>query len=139
MTKSSKPRPTNYKYMEVRGCAPKQLMDKVDRLLNGLKTHDTTYAVEVLLTLVQHFQRLASEVSAWRRLWCDQPEDRLYHAKDRTWWMRRYGNENRGHGEHPESPYGAEPPPEIMRIVRAARTLPRKSKQLIEDLSYFPK
>lgn len=23
-----------------------------------------------------------------RAIWCDQPEDRLWHAKDRTWWRR---------------------------------------------------
>jgi len=23
-----------------------------------------------------------------RSVWCDQPEDRLYHASDRTWWKR---------------------------------------------------
>jgi hypothetical protein len=27
-----------------------------------------------------------------RRIWCDQPEDRLYHAKDKTWWKRDANN-----------------------------------------------
>jgi hypothetical protein len=25
-----------------------------------------------------------------RRIWCDQPDDRLYHASDKTWWRRRW-------------------------------------------------
>lgn len=31
---------------------------------------------------------LRSEVLKWRGLYLDQPEDRLYHAKDDTWWCR---------------------------------------------------
>jgi hypothetical protein len=25
-----------------------------------------------------------------RRIWCDQPDDRFYHASDKTWWRRRW-------------------------------------------------
>lgn len=28
------------------------------------------------------------ELAKERSIWCDKPEDRLYHAEDRTWWRR---------------------------------------------------
>ena len=31
---------------------------------------------------------LEQEIQMWRRLYLDQPEDRLYHASDATWWRR---------------------------------------------------
>ncbi len=30
----------------------------------------------------------AAQAQIMDSLFCDQPEDRLYHAKDRTWWRR---------------------------------------------------
>lgn len=33
-------------------------------------------------------EELQNEVIMWRRCYLDQPEDRLYHAKDKTWWYR---------------------------------------------------
>lgn len=77
---------------------------------------------------------LINEVSMWRSLWCDQPEDRLYHAKDRTWWRRMLD----GFQARPYAPRLAAPPPEIMRIVRAARKIKNLSRVLRKDLSYFP-
>ena len=32
--------------------------------------------------------RIRKELAAERSLWCDKPDDRLYHAADGTWWMR---------------------------------------------------
>lgn len=141
MTKRKKDAEPEVKFVTIhtQSYAPWRLMDQAVALVHSIEEHSTTYAVAVLLTLVKSFQQLAEEVTMWRSLWCDQPEDRLYHAKDRTWWKRVYGPKNMGHGTHPYSPYGASPPPEIMRIVRAARKLPRKSKQLANDLSHFPK
>lgn len=33
-------------------------------------------------------KRVLAENNRWRYLYLDQPEDRLYHAKDNTWWRR---------------------------------------------------
>lgn len=49
---------------------------------------------------------LRSEVRQWRSLYLDQPEDRLYHAKDDTWWTR-IDNTYLGVG----ALYRAKPPP----------------------------
>jgi hypothetical protein len=44
-----------------------------------------------------------------RMIWCDKPEDRLYHAEDRTWWRR--GTDGHAHR--------ADPPPIVLRLARA--------------------
>jgi len=136
--KSTKQKTTVLTHVEVGYSAPKELMDKVEMVLNELPQHNTTDVFAVLLAVVKRIRELRFEVDAWRSLWCDQPEDRLYHANDRTWWKRIYGHTNQGHGNRPYSPCGADPPPEIMLIVRAARKIPRKSKDLQAALSYFP-
>jgi hypothetical protein len=33
-------------------------------------------------------EKLLDEVALWRRCYLDKPEDRLYHASDKTWWRR---------------------------------------------------
>lgn len=55
-------------------------------------------------------EELRSEVLSWRSLYLDQPEDRLYHAKDDTWWSRR-DDTYLGVG----ALYRAEPPPGYTR------------------------
>lgn len=63
----------------------------------------------------EEIARLRDEVSRWRRLYLDKPEDRLYHASDRTWWRRDDAH-----------PYGAgtlvraEPPPETVALLAIA-------------------
>lgn len=58
-------------------------------------------------------QELEDEVSRWRMLYLDQPEDRLWHDKDRTWWTRR-DDTYLGVG----ALYRAEPP-EPLKAIRA--------------------
>ena len=43
-----------------------------------------------------------------RRIWCDRPEDRLYHAKDETWWYRDQCNRARR----------ARPPEPVYRLAK---------------------
>jgi hypothetical protein len=137
--KSTKQKTTVLTHVDVGYSAPKELMDQVEKVLNKLPQYNTTDVFAVLLAVVKRICELRFEVDAWRSLWCDQPEDRLYHAKDRTWWKRLYGPTNQGHGDSPYSPYGADPPPEIMLIVRAARKLKHRDSKLAEALSHFPK
>lgn len=90
---------------------------------------------------------LEDEVGMWRGLWCDKPEDRLYHAKDRTWWARLHGKDwakhekaaKKGLCASPEhaTPYAADPPPEIMVLVRAARKVKRKDAALKDALASY--
>lgn len=115
-------------------CTPKKLLDAARALVVlGTETYPVDQFTGVLIILLKAIRDVFHEVDMWRALWCDKPEDRLYHAADRTWWRRKYKKSDR-----PYSPYRADPPPEIMLIVRAARKLPRKSKALQNALSYFP-
>jgi hypothetical protein len=52
---------------------------------------------------------LAHALAHERSIWCDKPEDRLYHAEDRTWWKR--GQDG--------APHRASPPPEVARMAKA--------------------
>jgi len=52
---------------------------------------------------------MAHALARERAIWCDKPEDRLYHAEDRTWWRR--GTDN--------APHRASPPPEVVMVAKA--------------------
>lgn len=130
--KNVKPLPA-FTEVETRGYLPAKLAASVRRVLK-VNNPDPNNLIGMLILLVNSIKESAYEVNMWRSLWCDQPEDRLYHAKDRTWWRRYYGPDPRG----TYTPYGTDPPPEIMLIVRAARKLSRKSPDLKKALSYFP-
>jgi len=57
-------------------------------------------------------EKLEMDLAMERAIWCDKPEDRLYHAADRTWWRRAPSGD----------PVRAAPPPEVVRIAKALLT-----------------
>lgn len=65
------------------------------------------------LEALAEIERLTRDLELERRIWCDQPDDRLYHASDGTWWRRN------GRGEC----VSAEPPAVIERLQARVREL----------------
>lgn len=61
---------------------------------------------------------MAKEIQRWRMLYLDQPEDRLYHAKDNTWW-RRDDTFNTGIG----SLVSADPPGIVQDLIDLVQDL----------------
>jgi len=43
---------------------------------------------EVIDEAIDEIKRLRSELKIQKSVWCDKPEDRLYHHEDKTWWRR---------------------------------------------------
>ena len=67
---------------------------------------------------------LAHALAHERAIWCDKPEDRLYHAEDRTWWLR--GTD--------QAPHRADPPPELVRMAKALLRFTMESVN--DDVAY---
>lgn len=66
---------------------------------------DTQGLMSALLSSVNDIPSLVAEVRALRaevEVFLDKPEDRLYHAEDRSWWKRVDGRLVRSGG--PETP-----------------------------------
>ncbi len=55
--------------------------------------------------------QLEGDLGRWARLFLDKPEDRLFHASDKTWWRRR-DDSYRGVG----ALFSAEPPEYVQRL-----------------------
>jgi hypothetical protein len=72
---------------------------------------------------------LAEEVSKWRRLYLDKPEDRLWHDSDKTWWTRQ-DDTHLGVG----ALYKAEPPRALTQLAMAAR----ETLHFLEDVQKKP-
>ena len=58
--------------------------------------------------LMDRVDKAERELAFDRSIYADQPEDRLYHAADNTWWKR----ESDGHL------YGADPPKALKHVTR---------------------
>lgn len=114
----------------------------------------------------ESFNSFQEQLRMWERLFLDRPEDRLWHAKDRTWWKRLHGAEKISHQkmeEHyqkaqfgkkvkatiPEySLYRASPPPEIHAVIFSGHIVlnaflkkagKRQPKELVEAVSQLSK
>jgi hypothetical protein len=110
----------------------------------------------------ESFKHLQDTIKMWERLYLDKPEDRLWHAKDGTWWKRLHGAEKVSHQkmeEHyqkvqfgkkvkavlPEyGLYRASPPPEIHAVIFSAHLVlnaflkkagKKQPKELVEAIS----
>lgn len=123
--------------------------------------------VELHEAYEEAFESQKNTIRMWERLYLDRPEDRLWHAKDRTWWKRLHGKEkilrNKAEKEYLESTFGtkvkgisepeyslyrADPPPEIKALARNADILidaclrkanKRQPKEIIEAISGLSK
>jgi hypothetical protein len=65
-----------------------------------------------------YWQMLKHTLESWKRLLLDKPEDRLYHASDRTWWRRAYEKEA-ADGLGPPWLVRADAPPIVNDLVEA--------------------
>jgi len=82
--------------------------------------------VETQGELIKALDAANHEIMMWRGLWCDQPEDRLWHDKDRTWWKRRFLESGEPVLERPYSPVGAEPPAVFKTLFDAVRAFVKR-------------
>jgi hypothetical protein len=68
---------------------------------------------------------LRAEVSRWRRLYLDKPEDRLWHDSDQTWWLRRDDSYLGAGGL-----FRADPPKPIQKLLAENTRLRAQVKRL---------
>jgi hypothetical protein len=73
--------------------------------------------IALLRTLLESVE---SALAHERAIWCDKPEDRLYHAEDQTWWERDEEGE----------PHRAEPP---LGVSQVAMALLRFTREGVND------
>lgn len=77
-----------------------------------------------LAELVDDLREAREENGMWRSLWCDKPEDRLWHDADRTWWGRAFDGDGRPlKNGRAYSPFGRDPPRAIAELYAAVRAL----------------
>ena len=71
----------------------------IRRLLRACQTFNLSLHIERDAKLIQQSSEagsaLLAELERWRACYLDDPSDRLYHAKNRTWWRR---DDSRGVG-----------------------------------------
>jgi hypothetical protein len=78
---------------------------------------DEYQAVLELVTKTRN--QIESDLARERSTWCDNPEDRLYHAEDGTWWRR---------DEHGACKR-ADPPAELTEAVRVRKIAESEADQ----------
>jgi len=73
-------------------------------ILDGMADHQSAKIAK----LEKDLKKAEWDLQTERDLWCDKPEDRLYHAADKSWWQR---------DQQTLSPKRAEPPQEIVDMA----------------------
>lgn len=109
----------------------KQLSKMLSRLkLKGAsKEALEAIAVELRSIYVETLQKLSQELTHVNRLYLDKPEDRLWHASDKTWW-RRLAVEESPKGDFDFDLFKAPPPPEIEELILAAASYCSETRAL---------
>lgn len=113
------------------------LQKSVKKLKLSTKVADLLVKIgtELHEAYMEQLEAQDNTIQAWERLYLDQPEDRLYHAKDKTWWRRMHGTEKEflkaTRPDHKEyNLYRAEPPEEVMRLAKAAHAVLSRIRRL---------
>lgn len=131
----------------------KELRAAVKALKLSKEVQDILVSIKVELhdAYEEQFESLQGVIKMWERLYLDRPEDRLWHAKDRTWWKRLHGTAKMSRQKFegvdiiPEySLYRADPPPEIRALIKSADVLvdaflrkanKKQPKEIVEAVS----
>lgn len=98
----------------------KRLLRRIHEAIGEHPCSDDESLPEVVGKIVADYKGaiadLRRQVERERLVWCDKPEDRLYHAADGTWWMRAAGDRC----------VSADEPPEVAKLRQQITALRRR-------------
>lgn len=101
----------------------------LQRLINRMKLSKKVkdilleIALEIEGAWVDYTSKLKLDLVAWESLFLDRPEDRIWHASDKTWWRRLTPEEAKKGGFPKWHLVAADPPPAIKQVMDAVAGL----------------
>lgn len=106
----------------------------ISRLKLSKKVKDTLFeiALEIEGAWTDYVSKLKLDLTAWESLFLDKPEDRLWHASDKTWWRRLTPAEAKKGGYPKWHLVSADPPPALKQVLDAVENLKRPTSWKLE-------